>query len=153
MIIKIQKTSSTHHIFSYIRKDGTGEEKELESKSFLLHDLLHFCVESEAHTEDGFFGALKKGRTLSSLRSLNESENKNMMVIEQIVGALTGITKGADVSHSYEYLRDLWKVEGTDAPEFFTKDFISRVEDMYRRIIGKWKSVPFGETMVLESNI
>ncbi len=67
MIVKLTKISPTHHRFEYVRADGTGEKLELETKTFLYHDLLHFAVESEAGLKNSFYGLLEKKEDYTAL--------------------------------------------------------------------------------------
>ena len=60
LIIKFTNVSPTRHRFEMIREDGSREQADLETKTFLFHDLLHFAVESEAFLADSFYGKLLK---------------------------------------------------------------------------------------------
>lgn len=154
LTITITKISGTHHLFTYKRYDRDktfeGESRELESKSFLAHDFLHYCVEMEAQTLDGFYGVLLRGKTYDDLLHLDAEAAGKMKVIEQIVGALTGITKGVDVSGAPQYLKQAWELEGIESPAYFNERFIKRVAERYKKLIGEWKSTPYGETMTLK---
>jgi len=48
LVVRLTRVSPTHHRFAFGRADGSGESLELETKSCLFHDLLHFAVETEA---------------------------------------------------------------------------------------------------------
>lgn len=48
MRISLTKLSDARHRFSYLRADGSGETLELETRSFLIHDLVHFALENAA---------------------------------------------------------------------------------------------------------
>lgn len=103
LAINITRISTTHHRFEYQREDGSGESAELETKTFLQHDFIHFCVESEAQLKEGFFGLLESGSTFASLtpeRSMVEEAFAKgsvspAMEVEQVVGIMTGVIKGA----------------------------------------------------------
>ncbi len=48
MRISLTKLSDARHRFSYQRADGSGETLELETRRFLIHDLVHFALENAA---------------------------------------------------------------------------------------------------------
>lgn len=153
--IELTKISPTHHRFVIVREGGVREEAELETKSFLTHDFLHFAFETEAGLQNSFYGTLASGRTYAELSdgegvmstSFDASE---AATTEQIVGALHGITKGevnaADIVAGVE---NMWSAYGRSVPEWFTEEFIDRVKERYRKLIGEWNATPFKETMRL----
>ena len=60
LTLRFTRVSPTRHRFEYRRADGTGEAIEMETRSLLTHDLLHYAVESEAHLKGSFYGILGK---------------------------------------------------------------------------------------------
>jgi hypothetical protein len=68
LLIQLTRVSPTHHRSAYRREDGSGGAHELESKSFLTHDLLHFCAETEAALTDGFYGCGKRAAITATWR-------------------------------------------------------------------------------------
>jgi len=46
--ISLTKLSDVRPRFSYQRADGSGATVEFESRSFLIHDLVHFALENAA---------------------------------------------------------------------------------------------------------
>jgi hypothetical protein len=50
--LRFTRVSPTRHRLEYRREDGTGEAIAMETKSLLVHDLVHFAVESEAGLKD-----------------------------------------------------------------------------------------------------
>ena len=61
MIVRFTRLSPTHHRFEALRDDGSIESRELETRSLLNHDLVHFALESEGELKDGFYGTLARG--------------------------------------------------------------------------------------------
>lgn len=153
MKIWITKISPTRHRFSYRLHDGAEEiSRELETKSYLTHDFLHFCIESEAKTDKGFFGSLARGETYDELITKMDPlyGDIDARVIEGIVGALSSITKGrVDPQASIRYLENVFNSSGTKRPTFLTEEFIVNVRERYRKLIGEWNSKKFGETLEL----
>src|SRR5262245_9416983 len=67
MRILLTKISDERHALEVVRADGDRERVELVSREFLFHDLLHYAVEWALETQDGFWGALARGRTVKDL--------------------------------------------------------------------------------------
>jgi hypothetical protein len=65
--ILFRKISDERHTLAIERSPGAREEVECETRSYLVHDLLHYAVESEAGLETGFWGRLAAGKTLADM--------------------------------------------------------------------------------------
>ena len=159
LIIKFTNVSPTRYRFEMIREDGSGEQADLETKTFLFHDLLHFAVESEAFLADSFYGKLLKGE---SYRSLSErkmeatalTEGKEIMMTERVVGVMTGVLQSdASPEAAISGLRNLLSASGERFPVWFTEDFVIRVKERMSVLWGEWNGTPLRETMTLEFSI
>lgn len=152
LTIKIKRVSHTHHKLEYIRENGSGETTELETKTFLMHDFIHFCVEKEAGLKDGFYGLLEKGCTYASL-SFNEKGDTNCKVteeIERVTGAMTGIMKEMTTpSELMKVFHNMYNAYNELIPEWLNENTIQHAHDRYKRIMGEWNSLKFGETLTL----
>jgi hypothetical protein len=152
LALRFTRVSPTHHRFDYRREDGTGEALEMETKSFLFHDLLHFAVESEAQLRGSFYGILGKiGGYEELVVAGGAALGGEIAITERVVGALTGALQEDDldddafVAQVAEYL-DLYEER---APRWFTPAFIAAVRERMRQLTGRWNATPFGETMEL----
>jgi hypothetical protein len=153
LALRFTRLSPTHHRFEYRRDDGSGEAIELETKSFLFHDLLHYAVESEAGLKGSFYGILGKIGGYEEL-SVNGGAalGGEIAITERVVGALTGalqrddLDEAAFVAEVNEYL-DFFEER---APRWFTLPFIAAVRERMRQLMGRWKATPSGETMELQ---
>ncbi|HEX5051990.1 MAG TPA: hypothetical protein VFZ65_09475, partial [Planctomycetota bacterium] len=67
LLVRLTRTSPTHHRMEIVRDDGTREQHELETRSCLLHDLVHFAVETEAALGNSFYGRLAHGVAYAAL--------------------------------------------------------------------------------------
>src|SRR5262245_11354117 len=97
----LTKLSSTRHRFELVRDGGTREGAELETRSLLLHDFIHYAVEASAGISYGFYGRLAAGASLASLSHPAADggghpapPDTELLQIEGIVGALTRFGKG-----------------------------------------------------------
>ena len=159
LIIKFTNVSPTRHRFEMIREDGSREQADLETKTFLFHDLLHFAVESEAFLTDSFYGKLLKGE---SYRSLSErkmeatvlTEGKEIMMTERVVGVMTGVLQSdASPEAAINGLRNLLSASGERFPTWFSEEFVVCVKERMSVLWGEWNGTPFRETMTLEFSI
>jgi len=67
MLIRLTRLTNERHRLEFVRDDGTSEARELETRSALLHDLVHYAVETEAGLEASFYGQLAGGKTYEAL--------------------------------------------------------------------------------------
>lgn len=155
MIVELKKVSPTHHAFTMVFANGGKETIQLETKTFLYHDLLHFAVESEAHLQHSFYGKLAKGQHYEDLQLPEMSvisgggEDESLMT-ERIVGVMTGVLKGGKGGEeAMGALHNLLSASGEEVPEWFTPDFVGRVKERMRTLEGAWKGTPFGSAMKL----
>jgi hypothetical protein len=152
LALSFTRISPTHHRFDYRRPDGTGETIEMETRSFLVHDLLHYAVESEAGLKGSFYGILGRIGGYEELSVAGGAAlGGEIAITERVVGALTGALHEDDldaetfVARVTEYL-DLFDER---APRWFSSAFVLTVRDQMRQLLGRWKATPFGETMAL----
>ena len=147
MHILLTRLTNDRHALEIVRADGSRDRMEFETKSTWLHDLLHFAVEREARLQDGFWGALAAGTTFAQMKEGYEG----LAAIEMLVGALTSAAKGADADAVVATIRNFIETSGKGpAPEWLTGDFVRRVQERMRGLVGHWKGTRFGEVMELE---
>jgi hypothetical protein len=149
LIVRFTRLNPTHHRFEAIRADGTREVREFETRSLLLHDLVHFAVESEAKARGGFYGTLADGADYDAPRPGSEA-----MQIESVVGPLQGALKGeVDPDGLVMRLRAVQESMGNATPDWLTSALITRVLERLRQLRGKWNATPFGQTMELRFEV
>jgi hypothetical protein len=152
LILRFTRISPTHHRLEYRRPDGSGEAIEMETRSFLFHDLLHHAVESEAGLRGSFYGILGKIGGYEELSVAGGAAlGGEIAITERVIAALTGALQQEDldaeafVSQVTEFL-DIYEER---APRWFTPIFIAAVRERMRQLMGRWKATPFGATMEL----
>ncbi|RYD92308.1 MAG: hypothetical protein EOP61_25810, partial [Sphingomonadales bacterium] len=59
--LRFTRLNEARHRFEAVRPDGVSEALEFETRSYLLHDFVHFAVEMEAGLQSGFYGQLARG--------------------------------------------------------------------------------------------
>ncbi len=153
MTIKIKRISPTHHTLEYVREDGSGELKTFESKSVLVHDFIHLAIEREAGINQGFFGLLAQGYTYDELAGKAPSDypKREGEEVEMVVGPFTAVVKGnATPAELMDILRTLFEANGRNVPGWATTALFEEAHERYKRILGEWNSLQFGETFEIK---
>ncbi len=159
MRLHLTKVSNSHHRFAYMRRDGTGEAIELETRNFLLHDLIHFAVESEAGLKNSFYGLLARGETYTALSAADIASGAHpggveILLTERIVGAFTSLAKGsASAEQTIAGARHLLAANDEPMPPWLDVAFAERVAERFRRLQGQWKATAFGGAMELTFDV
>jgi len=151
MKISFLKISDKEHELRIVRRDGSSDFSLCETRSFLVHDLTHLAFELEAKIQNGFWGLVAQGKTLSELsdRSMiaDLSNEAEIMVIEKTVAILQSLIKGRTPGNIVE---EFWR-QGSNfdwaRSEWFELDFVTRVDQRLQGLFGRWKATKYGETM------
>ena len=154
MLIRLTRLTNERHRLELIRDDGTREALELETRSALLHDLVHYAVETEAGLNASFYGRLARGETYEALTA-GPAADPEAMQTEAVVGRLQGIAKNdtwpsVDPASFAESLAAGFSSLGHEPPAWLTGDLIVRVRERLRRVQGQWRATPFHQTLALE---
>jgi hypothetical protein len=152
MRIVFVKLADDEHRLEIHRADGSTESAELETRSFLVHDLVHYAVEAEAGIADGFWGLLARGITLADLSDRGAPAPDGGMagrfgpgiaLAERLVGPMQSVFHGRlDAALYVENARSA-------APETVDAAFVERVEKRMRALWGHWRATRFRSSMEL----
>jgi hypothetical protein len=145
MRIELTKLTEQRHRFVVVRANGVRDEADLETRSFLLHDLVHYAVEAEADIDRGFWGSLAHGTPLAVLsdRDAPYDANTELGLAESLVGPMQSCWNGRLARADYV------AVVGQMAPHIVDDAFVTRVFERLRRVTGHWKATPFHRPMTL----
>lgn len=155
LLLRFTKLSDQRHSLAYVRSDGTGETSELETRSFLVHDFVHYAVETEAGLKHSFYGLLDAGHNYSELNAKDEAQGATVIrdevgMTEGVVGPLqTLLTKGADPETFLELFAMNLEAQGQSLPPYLDTAFVARVAERFRRLQGAWKATRYGGTLEL----
>jgi hypothetical protein len=153
MRILVEKLNDARHRLVIERAPGAREAMDCETRSYLLHDFLHYAVESEARLATGLWGNLAAGKTLADMNDRTGASMKDaapdMGAIEQVVGALHGSTKGIPAAALVAGIRRFAASLGVSMPDWLTEPFVVAVQERMRRLQGQWRATPFGGAMEL----
>lgn len=144
MEVRFTRLSNNRHRLEVVRPDRSGEQRELETRSLLLHDLVHFAVEAEAKIADGFWGSVADGARFAELTPGPEGfgDRTGLALAEALVGPMQSVWHQRMTPDHY-----ISRVQQT-AP-FVDEDFVAAVLERIRRLWGRWRGTPFHQTMVL----
>lgn len=140
MEIRFTKISDEIHGLSIIRTDGSTQSLELDSRSFLRHDLAHFAAEIEFGVQDGFWGLVADGSSLAG----DEFEGTNIMFAETIAGPVQTLMRSeASTETIFEVLQRV-------VPNHITSEIAEAIHERLRTLRGHWQATAYGESMVLD---
>lgn len=153
MIIRLKRLNPTHHRLTIVRSDGSSDSVELETRSYLTHDLIHLAFEETAGLKEGFWGRLASGASIEQLNTVDQFAHGSLPrtpseIIEVVVGGMTGYVLGrAQVQEVFEGLEALILAYGLELPAYVSQDVLVRTRDRYRSLLGMWNSCPFEEEL------
>ena len=153
LTLRFTRISPTHHRFEYVRPDGSDAAVEMETRSLLRHDLLHYAVESEAGLQGSFYGILAKIGGYQELTVAGGAAlGGEIAMTERVVGALTGALKAGPVEPEafLAQFAEFLEAYGERPPRWLTAGLLIRVSERMRELEGRWKATPFGGTLELE---
>jgi hypothetical protein len=137
--ISFCKLSDDRHAVRVMRDDGTSDSVELDSRSFLRHDLAHHAVESELGLSGGVWGSVARGGSLAG----PGLDGDDMALAELISGpAQTMMRTKADAAEIEEVLSRV-------APWLATSELAQRLHGRLRALAGHWAATPYGGEMIL----
>jgi hypothetical protein len=137
--VAFTKFSDHRHAVRVERIDGSSEVVELDSRSFLRHDLAHFAVEFELGLSDGVWGSIARGGSLSG----SGLDGADVALAETISGPMqTMMRTSADAAEIHDVLARV-------APERSSIALAERLHARIRSLAGYWAATPYGGEMEL----
>lgn len=152
LTLRFTRLTPTQHRFEYRRMDGSGEAIEMKTRSLLLHDLIHYAVESEAGLRGSLYGLLAKVGGYQELTvNGGAALGGEVAITERIVGALQGALNDDDFDEMAfaSAMADYLELYNDRPPRWLTPELLARVRERFRHLNGRWKATPFGQTMEL----
>jgi hypothetical protein len=146
LTIRLTKLTNDRHRIEFVRADGSGDAAELETHSCLVHDLIHYAVESEANLKRSFYGPIAAGRRYGDMTGAPAAGEA--MTTERIVVLLTKCAKGE--WSAKEFVEAMQSPANGGPLAWVTLDFARATLERFRRAHGQWKATPFRQTMELK---
>ena len=146
--IRLRRLNPRHHRFEALRSNGEVEVRELETRSFLTHDLIHYALEAEAGLRQSFYGRIASG---GDYEDLGPPMTGEALAVERVVGPLQSAIKGEVDPETFVARTAAWFCElGETPPAWLNVKVIAGALERLRELEGRWRATPFGETMELE---
>lgn len=139
MKVIFRPISTTTHVVTVERADGSVETVELATKDFLRHDLAHFVVESVLNITDGVWGRVAAGASLNG----QGLDNSGVMLAERIAGPMQTMMR-LEASP-----KEMLAVLLAAAPEQASEDIAQQLHDGFRTVVGHWRATKHGRDMCL----
>jgi hypothetical protein len=137
--VTLTKISDERHAVTVTRRDGSTERVELNTRSFLRHDLAHFTVELELGLTAGVWGSVAAGGSLAG----DGLDGDDMGLAETLAGPVQTMMRiEADAATIRSVLDQV-------APQVASDDLAARIHERLRRLRGHWKATPYGGNMCL----
>ena len=154
MHILFRKISDERHELTIVRPDGRRESLLCETRSVLMHDFIHYAVESAAQIQTGFWGRLAHGRTLAEMNDRaglpSADEAAEMATVERFVGALSGAVKEVPASGLVTGIRRYAAAMDTEVPPWLTESVVVDAQERLRGLVGAWRATPLGASVELD---
>jgi hypothetical protein len=140
MEVRFTKISDERHAVAVARDDGSSDRIELESRSFLRHDLAHLAIELELGIHAGLWGSVAAGGALDG----EGLAGADMEMSESLAGPVQTLMRlEADSS-------DIARVLERVAPDLASSENAERVHERLRRLTGHWKATSYRSDMMIE---
>ncbi len=155
LTVRWTRVSATHHRLE-LQRGTEVTARLLETRSVLLHDLVHFALESEARLAGGFYGRLARGIAHDELAAVDATtaavcaEGDELVAIERVVGALQGAWRAGLEPAAFLARCCAWLAQcGEPSPPWLTEELLARFAARLRALAGRWRATKFGDTMEL----
>jgi hypothetical protein len=139
MEVRITKLSDARHRLEVSRDDGSTERVELDSRSFLNHDLAHLAVEAELGLQLGFWGSVARGASLTGVGL----KGNDITVAERLAGPVQSLIRvdagPAEIQAALEAV----------APNVVDQRTGAGIHERLRRLLGQWRATPYRGEMVV----
>ena len=146
LVVRLTRLSNAWHRFEYRRPDGSGEAVDMETRSLLTHDLVHFAVEAEAGLQDGFYGRLARSGSYAELSGMDA----DALGVERVVVTFQSALKSeASAEQVWARLAGTFSAMEEPFPEWLSPELAARIHARLRALLGEWRATPFGKAMEL----
>jgi hypothetical protein len=145
MKIRFQKCNAAEHLLSTFLDGKLQEQHVYNTKTYFLHDIVHYCVETELGIKSGFWGLLAQGYKTTDF-GRGKVSLKVLGKTEKIVGPVQSFFSG----HMPEEL--FWenmKLISFEPPV----DFLNKVVKQIKAIEEQWRYMAIGEVLELEFRV
>jgi hypothetical protein len=143
MKIILRKINQSNHYLTIIKNGEVFDEVQLDTKTYFLHDIVHYCVEKELKRNNGFWGMIAMGHKLAALSGKDNELTAALRQIEKIVGAIQAVYSGHMSLVMFDECMQL-------VPFLPDAGFVTNVTNNIGTIMNEWKYLPIGKALELE---
>lgn len=153
MIIRYHKGRNAH-VLTCIRADGSTTWNRFPDRgAMIVHDLIHYAVETTLHYRNGFFGLVAAGRDIPSflLPAAGRTIPPAAPAIEFVVGLFQNELL-AGPSNDAAFLATLSQAcaNGGIQPPAMTADQVAAIRLVISELLTKWRVLDEGAALELE---
>jgi hypothetical protein len=147
------KKGATKNTLLCQRKDGSSSWTQID-RFFIMHDLAHFCVESELGIKDGFYGLISKGVDISDFQNKEKIRAfelpEESILAELIVGLiLTERSDNNPVPDFNKTLKVMATIKGIDINQEISDEHLENIRRNLDGLIYQWTVLPSGQELTL----
>jgi hypothetical protein len=160
MIIRLKKDRDGRAALQCVRTDASATWKryaDRQAQFLARHDLLHFAVETELGSDNGFFGLVAQGWNIEDMdgKGARGPLPAQSVIIEHLVGLVTMDVAGAgtppwDVDTLNAQLAAIAAEHGLGPVRPLTTADLSRVRSRARTLLERWDALTPGSTLELQ---
>jgi hypothetical protein len=154
MQIRYIKIRPERYRLECTRQNGSKTSAELETRSFLIHDLMHFVVENRASLSDSFYGPIARGKELvdvtpKTMREEGASLGEEAQTTEIVVATLQ--SKGDTSPKARQIgISEYLALSGLPLPEYLTSEWCEEVMNEHRELMRRWNNMRIGGEIALQ---
>jgi len=147
MQIELLKLDRNSHRVTIKNEGSTLDSVVLDTKTYFLHDLCHYCVEQELNYEKGFWGMIALGYKMSELTGKQNVLTEESRFIEKIVGPVQSIVSGhLPLQKFTEHTAYLDSALADALP-------VEEVVGQVNTLLKQWQGLAYSKSMVLNFEI
>jgi len=143
MKIVFTKNNPSTHTVSVFKDGKKFDEVMLDTKTYFLHDLSHYCVETELRFTEGFWGMIAQGYKMEQLAGKTNELTSELRQIERLVGATQSVYSGyMPLELFYENIKAVNYSVSADVLENVIKEI--------QAFMNEWNYLAVGQRLELE---
>ncbi len=145
MQIQFQKRNAAQHTLRIFRGGTLMEQAVYDTKTYFLHDVVHYCVETQLGLKNGFWGLLAQSYKLADFGT-GKVPMRELSRTEKIVGPVQSFYSGHMPA---DLLLENLKIIDFTPPE----DFLTKVMARVKALMDTWRYLPAGEVLELHFEV
>ncbi|MGI8951627.1 MAG: hypothetical protein ACR2FN_08585 [Chitinophagaceae bacterium] len=153
MEICFKKIREKEHVISCKRKDGSDTWMKTD-EFFVMHDLMHYAVETTLHYKTAFYGMLAQGVSITDFElPKNErtfSLTKEAGFAENIVNVLFIELRQQKFPDFNSTITEIYRMNNySEEPPLLTEIQLQNIRAKFHELCAKWNSLKTNETLQL----